>query len=239
MGDFLHFLSPWAPPPHKNNKTKQTNKTEYWKNKKKNCWWYNHFTHVPKNYYMMYGSWDTKWDTEWDRHNFLSFWVIFALLPLYQPEKITILQSEKNPWRYMAIIWCMVSEIWRVTDKSLSFYARGYRFLHLCTTNDDHIRHGYWDMKCDRQNLLSFWAIFCPFTLLTTWKIKSTKKEKKTLGDIIILHLCTTNDDHMMYDSWDMEHDRHFFLILDHFLPFYPLKMWKNLETPSFNTFVP
>ena len=34
------------------------------------------------------------------------------------------------------------------------------------------------------------------------------------------------NDNHMMYGSWDMEHDRHnFFFILDHFLPFYPTSL--------------
>ena len=27
-----------------------------------------------------------------------------------------------------------------------------------------------------------------------------------------ILHMCTINDSHMMYGSWDMEHDRHNFL---------------------------
>ena len=42
---------------------------------------------------------------------------------------------------------------------------------------------------------------FCPLTFLTTQKIKILKKKKKTLGDIIILHLCITNDDHMMYGS--------------------------------------
>ena len=126
-----------------------------------------------KNNHMTYGSWDTKWDTEWDRHNFLSFWVIFALLPLYQPEKITILQSDI--WQSYDV-WFLRYREWQT--QFLSFYARGYHFLHVCTTNDDHIRYGYWDMKCDRQNLLSFWAIFYPFTLLTTWKIKSKKKKK-------------------------------------------------------------
>ena len=38
------------------------------------------------------------------------------------------------------------------------------------------------------------------FTSLTTRKIKIFKNEKKTPGDII-LHLCTTNDYHMMYGS--------------------------------------
>ena len=30
---------------------------------------------------------------------------------------------------------------------------------------------------------------------------------KKTPGDIIILHMRTTNDNHMVYGSWDMGHD--------------------------------
>ena len=34
-------------------------------------------------------------------------------------------------------------------------------------------------MKCNRQNVLSFWAIFCHFTPLTTQKIKILKKKKK------------------------------------------------------------
>ena len=35
---------------------------------------------------------------------------------------------------------------------------------------------------------------------------------KKTTGDIIILHMCTINDNHMMSDFWDMEHNRQNFL---------------------------
>ena len=31
---------------------------------------------------------------------------------------------------------------------------------------------------------------------------------KKTTGDIIILHMCTKNNDHMMYGSWNMVCDR-------------------------------
>ena len=45
---------------------------------------------------------------------------------------------------------------------------------------------------------------------------------KKITGDIIILHMCTKNHNHM-YGSWDMECDRqNFFVIMDRFLPFYP-----------------
>ena len=39
--------------------------------------------------------------------------------------------------------------------------------------------YGSWDIEWDRQNFLPFWAIFCPFTLLTTWIIIILKKWKK------------------------------------------------------------
>ena len=65
-------------------------------------------------------------------------------------------------------------------------------------------------------------GFFCPFSLLTTWKIKILTL-KKTPGDIIVLHMCTLNDNDMMYGSWDMERDRQsFFVIFDHFLQLYP-----------------
>ena len=44
------------------------------------------------------------------------------------------------------------------------------------------------------------------FYPLTTWKSKFWKNEKAS-GDIIILHMCTINDNHMMYGSWDMVRD--------------------------------
>ena len=53
--------------------------------------------------------------------------------------------------------------------------------LHMCTIKDNHMTYGSWDMVRDGQNLLSFWTIFCPFTPLTTQKIKLLKKLKKHL----------------------------------------------------------
>ena len=52
--------------------------------------------------------------------------------------------------------------------------------LHMCTINDNHMMYGSWDMECDRYNFLPFWVIFCPFTPVTTQKIKTFKKMKKT-----------------------------------------------------------
>ena len=58
---------------------------------------------------------------------------------------------------------------------------------------------------------------------LTNQKIKILKL-KKTLGDITILHICTLNDNHMMYGSWDVEWDRQNFLSFwNAFHPFNPL----------------
>ena len=81
--------------------------------------------------------------------------------------------------------------------------------LHMCTINDNHMMYGSHAIEHDRQNFLSFWTIFCTFTPLTTQKIKILKKMKKPPGDIIILHKCTINYNHMMYGSCDTKGDRH------------------------------
>ena len=67
-------------------------------------------------------------------------------------------------------------------------------------------------MEHDRQNFLLFWAIFCPFIPLTTQKIKTLKNFYKMSGDITILHMRAINNNHMIYGSWDIEHDEQNFL---------------------------
>ena len=98
----------------------------------------------------------------------------------------------------------------------------------MCTINEDHMIYDSWNIRCDRQTFLTFLSIFCFFSPLTTWKIKILTS-KKTPGDIVILHICTINDNHMIYGFWDVEHvmDR-IFVILDHILHFYPPKNPKN-----------
>ena len=45
----------------------------------------------------------------------------------------------------------------------------------MCAINDNYMMYGSWDIKCDRQNLLSFWIIFAPlqtknFLKETPWR---------------------------------------------------------------------
>ena len=77
-----------------------------------------------------------------------------------------------------------------------------------------------WSMT---DNFLSFWTVFYPFTPLWT-KNQNFEKMKKTPEDIIILQVCTINDSHMMYGSWDMEcNEQNFLSFWTVFFPFTPL----------------
>ena len=93
--------------------------------------------------------------------------------------------------------------------------------------------------------------LFCHFTSLTTQKIKILKNWKNHLEILyIILHMCTINEKHMMYGSWDIECDgcNCYFSFWTIFCPFTPLiapkmkiskKRNKCLEMRSFYTSLP
>ena len=99
----------------------------------------------------------------------------------------------------MTIIWCMVPEIWSVTDRIFCHFG-------------------------------PFFALLAPSPLPPdNSKNPNFEKMKKLLGDIIIFHMCTINDNDMMHGSWDMEHDGQNFLSFGlSFLPFYPTNNPKN-----------
>ena len=120
------------------------------------------------------------WDTEWDRQKMLSLWAIFC--PFTCPLmilNINIFKKMKKMPGDIILSYIHVYHKWRSYD--------------------------IWFLKYKvQQKFLSFWAIYCPFSPLTTWKIKILTL-KKTPGDIIILHICTITDNHVMYGPWDME----------------------------------
>ena len=108
--------------------------------------------------------------------------------------------------------------------------------------------YGPWDITRNRI-FLSFWTIFTHLPPKNP-KNQNFEKMKRLSRDIIILHKCTKNHDHMLYCSWDMVHDRCncYFSFWTIFCPFTLLtarkmkisKKWKKiLEVSSFYTSVP
>ena len=127
--------------------------------------------------------------------------------------------------------------------------------LHKCTKNHDHRLPCSWDMACDGCNCyFSFWAFFCPFTLLIAkkWKFQRNNKKKKQQLEISsfktsvpkIMIMCFT-----VPEIWHVT-DAIVIFHFGFFCLFSPLtarkikisKKWKknqHLEISSFNTCVP
>ena len=77
--------------------------------------------------------------------------------------------------------------------------------------------------------IFSHFGPFFPFYSPNNPKNQNGGKIKKTHEDIIILHMCSINDNHMIY--WFLKYraqQMEFFVILGRFLPFYPINNLKN-----------
>ena len=100
---------------------------------------------------MMYGSWDI-------RHKTKFFVILDYFLPFYPTNNLENKNFEK-----------------------MKNVPKDIIILHMRTINENQIMYGSWDMEHDRHNFFSLRTILCPFTLLTTQKIKILKKWKKSL----------------------------------------------------------
>ena len=110
-----HFLPFYPPPPLK------TKKSKFWKNEKHAGDIIILPTCTKNHNHMRYAS----WDTEWDWQNFWSLWAIFGAFTQFLNQKIKILKKCKKHMDISSfywcipkipIIWCMLPEIWSVTD---------------------------------------------------------------------------------------------------------------------------
>ena len=97
-----------------------------------------------------------------------------------------------------------ILKIWKII-------AGNILILHKCIKNHNHMKYCSWDTEWGIQNFLSILSHFLPFYPLTTEKNQNFEKMKKVSGDVIILHMCTENHNHMMYAFWDLESNGHDF----------------------------
>ena len=151
----------------------------------------------------MYASWDMD-----ATGMFCNSGPFFALLPQYWPQKLKF-------------------------EKTLPFdppnnlknqhFVEDIIILPLCTTNDDHMMYSSWDMECDR--------IFVTLSHLSFYynnnlKNQNFEKMKETM-EITSFYTCVPQ----MTIIWCMVSEKwsvtEFFLVLDYFLPFYPLTTQK------------
>ena len=122
------------------------------------------------------------WDMEYDGHNFLLFWTVFCPFTPLWTKKIKLLKKRK---KHLEILSSYKIVPWMAIIRCMvpeTWSATGRIFCH-----------------------------FGPFLALLP-KNKNFQKMKKTPVDIIILHMCTINDNHIMYGSCDIERDRQSFL---------------------------
>ena len=108
------------------------------------------YTCVPKitKNHVMYGSWDTEWD-----RIFFHFGSFFALLPLNNMENQNFENKKKKCLEMssfyiwvpkITIIWCVLPEIWNVTDKIIGQFGPliiNYSFIIKMATK---MKHGMW-----------------------------------------------------------------------------------------------
>ena len=146
------------------------------------------------------------WDMEWDRQNVLSFWAIFFSLTT---RKIKIFKKWKSIWRchhftnayqksksydvcflrygiqqtifyHFRPFFVLLSHYWPQKIKIWNKCKRTWRYCPITHVYYKRRSYNVWFLRYKaQQSFLSYWAIFCPLTLWTTWKIKVLKKWKK------------------------------------------------------------
>ena len=114
--------------------------------------------------------------------------------------------NERNGQSFLSS-WTIFCKIWKI--KILKRTKKHLEILSLSTcvpqmTITWHMVPEIWSMT-DR--IFCHFGLFLPFYTPNNPKNQNFEKLKKMPWDIIILNMCTINDNHMMYGSWDIEHD--------------------------------
>ena len=153
-------------------------KSKFWKDKKSTTGYY-HFTNV---YHKR-----QSYDVSYLRYGVQQTEFVVILdhfLPFYspqQPEKSKFWKNAKNTWKYY--YFTQVYHKWQSYDVWF-------------------LRYEAW-----RTEFFVILDRFLTFYPPNNPKNQNFEKMKKTPGNIIILRMCTINDNHMMCGSWDIEGD--------------------------------
>ena len=154
----------------------------------------------------------------------------------------------------MTIIWCMVPEIWSTTEAFVilgpfvPFYpANNLKKNKILKNGKNTWRYHHCTLVYHKWRSSIIWCMvlkygawqthffvildhFFPFNPTDDHKNQNFEKMIATSGDIIILHMCTINDNHMM-DVYFLKYGAQLteaFVILSHFLSFYPINTLKK-----------
>ena len=109
--------------------------------------------------------------------------------------------------------------------------------LHLRTTNDDHVMYGSWETECNKQNFLSFWAIFCPFTPPKNPENQNFEKNEKNSWKYY--HFTHEYHKRKSFDLWFLRYraqQTQFFLIFGPFFALSPPPFLLPLTTQRIKT---
>ena len=105
-------------------------------------------------------------------------------------------------------------------EKKKKKIAEDIIILHICAKSHNHMKYNFWETELERI-FMSFWAIFCP-PAAPAPPLKKPGKPKTASEDAIILNLCNKNTIiwYMLTQVWSVTDI--IFVILGHFLLFYP-----------------
>ena len=125
----------------------------------------------------------------------------------------TVSIGNRFPWLY---INCFQSHWFQCIIRESYIFA--WWLLGVIKMYQKQQSYEVWFLRCKVRHRIS--CHFRPFfTLLPTHHLTTQKSSR----DVIILHKCTKNHNHVMYASWDIEHNRqNFFSFSTIFSPFTP-----------------
>ena len=162
-----------------------------------------------KYYHIMYPTWLSVL--------FIIYYFIYLLLEWANILKLLVKEKITHMWRRwgtpQSFLLALINELWKTLKiRILKKWKRLLEISSFCTYVPK--TSIIWCTVPEIQSETDFFVIFGHFLPIhppNNPKNQNFEIIKKMPGDII-LFLCTTNDNHMMYCSWDIERNRHNFL---------------------------